>query len=195
MALSNPDASLKIHFIALLLAVSVLWPALFLLTGIAYSTQSSEAGFTVTVVPSSVVIKVGETARINVTVTSAEAAPVGQVCFSLQGFPDSGLRASFLPECATSQSNRITATLTVEVTAAAAPQSFTAFVIARSEGQTAQTTLYVTVEPAFPPWITWIGILLFLLIFAMAITRKPKLHIRSIRHLLGSGPQNGKAES
>jgi hypothetical protein len=185
MALSTPDASLKAHSFALLLAVSLLWSTLFLLTDIAYSTQSSEVGFAVTVVPSSVVVRVGEKARINVTATSAGAAPIGRVCFSLQGFPDSGLRATFLPECATSQSNRITATLTVEVTAAAAPQSFTALVIARGEGQTTQTTLDVTVEPAFPPWITWIGLLLFLLIFAMAITRKPKLPIRGIRHLFG----------
>jgi len=95
------------------------------------------------------------------------------------------LRASFLPECATSQSSKVTAVLTVEATAAVAPQSFTAFVIARGEGQTAQTTLDVTVEPAFPPWITWIGLLLFLLIFGVAITGKPKRSVQGIRRLFG----------
>jgi len=135
----------------------------------------------VTVVPSSVVIKVGEKARISVTVTNAETAPSGQVCFSLEGFPDSGFRTSFVPECATFQLDKITAFLTVEVTPAAAPQSFIAFVIARSGGQTSKATLDVTVEPAFPPWIAWVGLLLFFLIFAMAIMGKPKLSIRSIR--------------
>jgi hypothetical protein len=175
----------KVHFIALLLAVSVFSSTPFPLTNIAYSTQPSEVGFAVTVVPSSVVARVGEKVRINVTATSAEASPMGRVCFSVQGFPDSGFSVSFLPECATSQSSRIAAILTVEVTAAAAPQRFTAFIIARSEGQTAQATLDVTVEPAFPPWIAWVGVLLFLLILGMAITGKPKLPIQGIRRLLG----------
>jgi hypothetical protein len=185
MVLFTFDASRKVHFIAILLAVSVLWSTLFLLTDIAYSTQPSQVEFGVTVVPSSVVIRVGDKIRINVTATSAESGPIGRVCFSLQGFPDSGFRTSFLPECATSQSNKITAMLTVEVTAAAAPQSFSAFVVARSEGQTVQTTLDITVEPAFPPWIAWIGLLIFLLIFGMAIIGKRKLPTQSIKRVLG----------
>jgi hypothetical protein len=175
----------KVHFIALLLAVFIFSYTPFLLTDIAYSAQPSEVGLAVTVVPSIVVARVGEKVRINVTATSAEASPLGRVCFSVQGFPDSGFSVSFLPECATSQSNRIAAILTVEVTAAAAPQRFTAFLIARGEGRTGQATLDVTVEPAFPPWIAWVGILLFLLILGMAITGKPKLRIQAIRHLLG----------
>jgi len=151
------------------------------LTAVAYSSQPSEAGFGVSVVPSAVVIRVGEQVRINVTVTVTEGASIEQVCLSLQGFPDSGFRTSFLPECATPQSNRITSILTVEVTAAAAPQNFAAFVIVRSEAEIMQATLDVTVEPAFPPWITWIGLLLFLSVFGMAIAGKPKLSIRSIK--------------
>jgi hypothetical protein len=156
----------------------------FLLTDIAYSTHPSQVALDVTVVPSSVMIRVGETVRINVTATSDERTPIGQVCFSLQGFPDPGFRTSFLPECATSQSNRISAILSVEVTPAVAPQSFTALVIARSESQTSQTSLDVTVEPAFPPWIAWAGILLFLLVSGMAIIGKQKLSIQ-IKRALG----------
>jgi hypothetical protein len=172
------NTSRRVHFIAILLAVSVVWSMPFLFTDIAYSTHPSQVALGVTVVPSSVVIRVGETVRINVTATSGDATPIGQVCFSLQGFPDPGFRTSFLPECATSQSNRISAILTVEVTPAVAPQSFTAFVVARSEGQTSETSLDVTVEPAFPPWIAWAGILLFLLISGMAMTGKQKLSIQ-----------------
>lgn len=157
---------------------------LFLSTGVAYPSQLGEVGFGVTVVPSSVVIKVGEKARINVTVTNAYAARIGQVCFSLQGFPDSGFRTSFLPECATSQLSKITSILTVEVTPAVAPQSFTGLVIARSEGQTVQAPLNITVEPAFPPWITWVGLLLFLLTLGVAIIGKPRLPIRSVRRII-----------
>ena len=185
MVLSTSHAFLKVHFVALLLVIFVSWSTLLPLTDIGYSAQPSEVGFAVTVVPSSVVARVGEKVRINVTATSAEASPMGRVCFSAQGFPDSGFIASFLPECATSQSDRITAILTVEVTAAAGPQSFTVFIVARSEGQTAQTTLDVTVEPAFPPWIPWVGLLLFLVILGMAITGKPKSPIQSVRRLLG----------
>jgi hypothetical protein len=185
MVLFTSYAFRKVHLIALLLVVSVFSPVLSPLTNIGYPTQPSEVGFAVTVVPSSVVARVGEKVRINVTATSAETPPIGRVCFSVQGFPDSGFSASFLPECATSQSNRIAAILTVEVTAAAAPQRFTAFIIARSESQTAQTTLDVTVEAAFPPWITWVGLLLFLLVLGMAIMGKPKLPTQRIRRLLG----------
>jgi hypothetical protein len=186
MILSASHAFLKIRFIALLLlGISFFWSTTLPSANIAYSTLPSEVGLAVTVVPSSVVIRVGEKVSINVTVTSGEAPPIGRVCFSAQGFPESGFRVSFLPECVTSQSNRIAAILTVEVTAAAAPQKFTAFIIAQSEAENAQTSLDVTVEPAFPPWITWAGLLLFLLILGGAIIGKPKLRIQGVRHLLG----------
>lgn len=182
MVLSTPARSPRISLIALfLLWISVPLSSLLVLTDLAYSSQPTQVGFGVTVIPSSVVIRVGEKARINVTVTNAETAPAGQTCFSLEGFPDSGFRTSFVPECATFQLGKITATLTVEATPAAAPQSFAAFVIARSGGQTSKATLDVAVEPAFPPWIAWVGLLLFLLIFGIAIMGKPKLSIRSIR--------------
>jgi len=182
MVLSTPARSPRISLTTLfLLWISIPLSSLSVLTANAYSSQPSEAGFGVSVVPSTVVIRVGGQVRINVTVALTEGASIEQVCFSLEGFPNSGFRTSFLPECATPQSNRITAILTVEVTAAAAPQSFTAFVIARSEAEIMQATLDVTVEPAFPPWIAWTGLLLFLLVFGVAIAGKPKLSIRSIK--------------
>jgi hypothetical protein len=186
MVLSASNASLKVRSLGLLLlGISLFWLSTLPFTTTAYSTRPSEAGFAVTVVPSSVVIKVGEKISVNVTVTGAEASPIGRICFSVQGFPDSGFRESFLPECATSQSNRMAAILTVEVTAAAAPQSFTAFIVAHSEAQTAEATLDITVEPAFPPWIAWVGILLFLLILGVAIMGRPRLRIQIVRRLLG----------
>ena len=178
------SASRRVHFIAIVLAVSIFWSMPFLLTDIAYATHTSQVALGVTVVPSSVVIRVGETVRINVTATSEEVAPIGQVCFSLQGFPDPGFRTSFLPQCATSQSNRISTILSVEVTPAVAPESFTALVVARSQGQNFQASLSVTVEPAFPPWIAWAGILLFLLICGVAIIGRQTLSIQ-IKRALG----------
>ena len=52
--------------------------------------QALDTAFGVTVTPSSVVIKVGEKVNVNVTLTNAGAA--GLVCFSLEGFPESGFR-------------------------------------------------------------------------------------------------------
>lgn len=103
--------------------------------------------------PSLIVLKVGEKAEVNVTIINPEKVSGGQVCFSLEGFPDSGFRTSFTPECADSQHGGFGTILTVEVTPAAAPQTVTAHVIASSGNQTAQVVLSVSVEPAMPAWI------------------------------------------
>lgn len=177
-----PASPMKIPLIALLLfSPFILPPSLPRLADTAHSDRPSDVRLSVTVVPSSAVIKVGETARINVTVTSALVTPIGQVCFGLEGFPSSGFRTLFLPECATSQLSRVTAILTVEATAAAAPQTVDAFVIARNGGQPAQATLNVTVEPTFPPWIVWAGLLLFLLAFGLTTIGTPKLLVKRIK--------------
>jgi len=140
--------------------------------------QRFDVTFSITVTPSSVVVKVGEKANVNVTITHPEKT-AGQVCFSLVGFPESGFRTSLDPECSIAQSDRIATVLTVEATPAAAPQSFTAFVTAKSGSQTAQTSLTVTVEPAMPAWIPWLGLVLFFLILGIAVIWKPKLPSKS----------------
>lgn len=134
--------------------------------------------FGVTVTPSSLTVKVGEKANVNVTLTNSGV--VGLVCFSLDGFPDSGFRTSFNPECDIPQATGIVTVLTVEATPAAAPQSFTAFVIAKNNIQTAQTPLTVTVEPAMPSWVPWLGLLLFFLLLGVAVAWKPKLPFRGL---------------
>lgn len=131
-----------------------------------------------TVVPSIVVIKVGEKATINITVTSGETAAIEQICFSLEGIPSSGFRTSFLPECAAFELGKVTAILTVEATPAAAPQTVSAFVIGRSGSQVSRDGIEITVEPAFSPWIAWAGILLFFLMFGLSVMGKPKLDMK-----------------
>ena len=129
--------------------------------------------FGITVTPSSVVVKVGEKANVNVTLTNT--GNMGPVCLSLQGFPETGFRTSFEPECVIPQGSRIASVLTIEATPAAAPQSFTAFVIAKIGSQTAQTPINVTVEPAMPAWVPWLGLVLFFLILGVAVMWRPKL--------------------
>jgi hypothetical protein len=118
------------------------------------------------------VIKVGDKATINLTLTSEESS--GQVCFGQQGFPDSGFTLTFLPQC-TLITQRITrAQLIVEATPAAAPQNFTATILATVGNQTASTPLTITVIPAIPAWIPWLGILLFFLVIGLALVVKPR---------------------
>jgi hypothetical protein len=125
--------------------------------------------------PSSVVLKVGEKAEINVTITNPEKVGGSQVCFNLEGFPTSGFRTSFTRECSDSQHGGFGTVLTVEVTPAAAPQTVTANVIASSGSQTAQAVLNVSVEPAMPAWIPWLGVLLFFSILGVAIAWYPRV--------------------
>ena len=147
-----------------------------IVAAVANPNQPFDIAFAVTITPSSVIVKVGEKADVNVTLTNP--GDVGLVCFSLEGFPDSGFRTSFYPECAIPQATGIATVLTVEATPAAAPQSFTAFVVAKIGSQTAQTPFNVTVEPAMPAWIPWLGLLLFFVILGIAVTWRPKLQFR-----------------
>jgi hypothetical protein len=122
--------------------------------------------------PSSVVIKVGDEASINLTVTSEAGS--GTVCFSEQGFPSSGFTLTFLPQCAIMQQGMANAQLTVGATPAAAPQNFTASILATVGNQTASAPLTITVVPAIPAWIPWLGIVLFFLVIGAALFMKPR---------------------
>lgn len=137
--------------------------------------------FGITLSPASVVVKVGEKVNVNVTLTNT--GDMEPVCFSLEGFPETGFRTSFEPGCAIPQASGIASVLTVEATPAAAPQSFTAFVIAKVGSQTAQTPISVTVEPAMPAWIPWLGLVLFFLILGVAVMWRPKLRRKSRGHM------------
>lgn len=179
---STHSHSIKVcsALLVLLVIFAIPW-SLFVLANATHSGNPLDAGLDLTIDPSSVVMKVGEKARINVTVTTPEALGTGQICFEVQGFPESGFRTSFLPECAAPQLGAIRTVLTVEVTPAAAPQNVTAFVIVRSSTQIAQATLLVTVEPAMPAWVPWLGLLLFFSILGIAIAWTPRSTKKSAR--------------
>jgi len=147
----------------------------------ALPNRGHDAAFGVMIQPSSITIKVGEKAEINVTITNPEKVKGAQVCFSLEGFPASGFRTSFTRECSESEHGGFGAILTVEVTPAAAPQTVTAYVIASSGNQTAQTVLNVSVEPAMPAWIPWLGLLLFFSVLGIAIAWKPRSSAKRTR--------------
>ena len=122
--------------------------------------------------PAAVVIKVGDTSIVNLTVFSEAGS--GLVCFSEQGFPSSGFVLTFLPQCATMQQRILSARLIVEATPAAAPQNFTALILASVGNQSASTPLTITVVPAIPAWIPWLGILVFFLVIGAALFIKPR---------------------
>jgi len=148
---------------------------IFVSSGSALPKRASDAAFGVALSPSSIVLKVGEKAGINVTITSPEKVNGTQVCFTLDGFPSSGFRTSFSPECSSFHNGGFGTVLTVEVTPASAPQSVQGVVTASSGGQTAQAVLNLTVEPAMPAWIPWLGLILFFSVLGIAIAWKPKL--------------------
>lgn len=135
------------------------------------STSPLSAQFTISDNPSAVIIKVGNQATVNLTVMAGETS--GQVCFGEDGFPSSGFTLTFLPECAALQP-MTTAQVIVEATPAAAPQNFTALIVASVANETASTPLTVTVIPAIPAWIPWLGILLFFLVIGAALFIKPR---------------------
>jgi uncharacterized membrane protein len=143
-------------------------------TASASSAQPLQTTFGVTINPSTVTIKVGDKAQINVTITNPGLVKGTQVCFTLDGFPSSGFTTSFNPECSDSKHGFGTI-LTVEVTPAAAPQTVTAYVIASSSGQSAQAILNLSVEPAMAAWIPWLGLILFFAVLGVAIFWGPKL--------------------
>jgi hypothetical protein len=149
--------------------------------GLIHSNLTHGAGFllggassqvNLTTEPSSVVIKVGDEATINLTVTGGGAYETA--CFSEQGFPTSGFTLTYLPQCALLEDQRANAQLTVEATPAAAPQNFTAFILVNVGNLTASAPLTVTVVPAIPAWIPWSGILLFFLVIGAALFIGPR---------------------
>jgi hypothetical protein len=151
----------------------------------AHYGSRTDASFTFTIAPSSVTIKVGESAAVNLTVSNPTGNLTGQVCFGEIGFPDSGFNLTFSPQCSTLDRSGARAMLTVEATPAAAPQNFTAYITAISGNQTAQAPLTVTVVPAMPAWIPWSLVLVFFLIMGVAISGRP-------RRLFRRRPQSDK---
>ncbi len=136
------------------------------------SLRVSGSQLTLVANPSAAVIKVGDRAGINLTATGAVTG--GTVCFREQGFPSSGFTLTFLPQCAPVQHGAAEGQLIVEVTPAAAPQNFTALILATLGNQTASAPLTITVVPAIPAWIPWLGILVFLLVIGAALFVSPK---------------------
>ena len=126
-----------------------------------------------TVDPSAVTIKVGDRASVNLTtISSGVSGP--QVCYSEQGFPSSGFNLTFLPVCTPLTQQTTRTLLIVEATPAAAPQNFTAAILAISGNETASASLTITVIPAISPWIPWAGILLFFLVIGLALFIGPR---------------------
>lgn len=144
-------------------------------------TRASDPGLTLSANPSAAVIKVGDNATINLTLTSMGIS--GSACFEEQGFPSSGFTLTFLPQCAQLRPPITITQLIVVATPAAAPQNFTATILATIGNQTVSTPLTITVIPAIPAWIPWLGILLFFLVIGLALTVKP----RKLRRGKGKG--------
>lgn len=145
-------------------------------------SQVAVSALNLMVNPSSVVIKVGDKKAVNLTVVSSDATG-GKFCFGQEGFPDSGFVLTFLPQCSTLAVGSFKGSLTVEATAAAAPQNFTATLLAITRNQTAQAPLTVTVVPGIPVWVPWFIIVVFILFLGIAIivqTRKFSGNIKSI---------------
>lgn len=140
----------------------------------ASSVRTQQSGPTLTVTPSSVVIKVGDSANVSLTLTALPSG-FGRVCFGVEDFPTSGFVTAFDPPCVSTESSNL-ALLTVEATPAAAPQNFTAYVVATHGNWTERVPINVTVEPAMPAWIPWSIILIFVLILLIPVIvkRKPK---------------------
>ena len=139
-----------------------------------YSTNATTLGIqqsepTLTVTPPSIAIKVGDSANVNLTLSNSLLS--FKVCFEAEDFPTSGFVTIFDPPCVTSDSSNH-AVLTVEATPAAAPQSFTAYVVATGGNWTERAPINVTVEPAMPAWIPWSIILVFVLILLIPVMIK-----------------------
>jgi len=129
--------------------------------------QQSEP--TLTVTPASITIKVGDSANVNLTLSNSLLSL--KVCFEVENFPTSGFVTTFDPLCVSADSSNL-AVLTVEATPAAAPQSFTAYVVATGGNWTETAPISVTVEPAMPAWIPWSIILVFVLILLIPVIIK-----------------------
>jgi len=140
----------------------------------ANSERIQQAGPTLTITPSSVVIKVGDSANVSLQLSNWPST-LGNVCFGAEDFPTSGFVTVFTPSCVNSEFSSL-ALLTVEATPAAAPQSFTAYVVASAGNWSQRVPINVTVEPAMPAWIPWSIILVFILVLLipLIVKRKPK---------------------
>jgi hypothetical protein len=135
----------------------------------ASSFGPSQSGPILTVDPSSVVIKVGDSAIVSVSLSDLPVS-FGTVCFRLEGFPTSGFITSIVPTCVNpQQSGPASSVFTVEATPAAAPQSFTAFVVANSSNWSKSVEISITVEPAISTWIPWSIILAFVVILTIPL--------------------------
>jgi len=128
---------------------------------------------TLTLSQSDLTIKVGDKAAVNVTLVVARVTQPSQVCFSVEGLPG-GFLATFEPQCPSFQASAAEAVLSVEVTPAAAPQEFTALVIGRFDGETAQANLHVTAVPGISPWIPWSLVLAFVAFFVVTLLWTPR---------------------
>jgi hypothetical protein len=159
---------LRIFLSALMIIV------IFVPTGFTRPNRGYDATFGVTLLPSSIALKVGEKANISVTITQPETVDGTQVCYTLDGFPSSGFITSFNPTCS-GPSHGYSTILMVEATPAAAPQTVEGYVIASSVGQTAQAVLNLSVQPAMPAWIPWLGLILFFSLLGAAVLWRPKL--------------------
>lgn len=156
---------------------------LLLLTPSSFSSASAQesrvaaSSFNLVLDPSSVVIKVGDKGTINLTVVNSGAS-VGKLCYGQEGFPDSGFILTFLPQCGTLTVGSLRASLTVEATGAAAPQNFTATILAIAGNTTAHAPLTVTVVPGIPVWVPWVIIIVFILFLGIAVVVKPSKVLR-----------------
>ena len=148
---------------------------------VASSLGIRQAQATLTVNPSSLEMKVGENATTRITLRES-LINYGNVCFAVEGFPSSGFITWMQPECSNIEPNRfINSTLTVEATPAAAPQNFTAFVVAASGTWSEQVPITITVIPAMSAWIPWSIILVFILVLISPVLLRSVKRYRS-RH-------------
>ena len=157
-----------VHLLALAFIVIVL-VASILSRAEANPVELRQAQPTLTIDPSSLMIKVGQNASARVTLLGSPTA-YGLVCFSVEGLPTSGFITSLDPECVSSEPSKvINSTLSVEATPAAAPQSFSVFVVASSATWIERAQLAITVVPAMPAWIPWAIIAAFILVLISPI--------------------------
>jgi len=123
-----------------------------------------------TLEPSSVVIKVGDTATINAVLVNGQNTTFSKICFNIEGFPSTGFITSITPECTTLQPfENFTASLNVTATPAAAPQNVTALIVASGDTFAVQAFLLVTVVPAISAWIPWSMIIVFVAILSLSL--------------------------
>lgn len=171
-------SSLRVCLLTVFITLLLNYP---LTTNATYFVHATGSQLSLSDNPSAAVIKVGDKATINLTLTSVGIS--GLACFGEQGFPDSGFTLTFLPQCTQIQQPQTNTQLIVEATPAAAPQNFTANILASLGNITTSTPLTITVIPAIAPWIPWLGILLFFLVIGLALILKP----RKLGNLKGKG--------